>query len=321
MTHPPEVASAALIHPNVTPRRAAAWSVAICALAVAGCAASDGGAGPSAEGGSPTAEGGSPTGGPATGQVSAASDAPTAATADPAGTAAPATDRPATDPPATDQPATDQPVTNPLVTNPPAVDPPGTQPPPARDLSFLWIDPEEMVAAWAAANGALSAAGGGPRLELTSGDLAIAPLASAGDGFAAVDVFPDGFLSGTIDPGGEVSALVITTDPTGETAASVLASSLDAVVATWAGFGVDGQEFSVAVDAAYADLVSGGPTVGEQRFVRGPDGLTYVAVLSVIDDVVDGAPALEVAVIPVPDEEVARSIVELLRVEMRAVTG
>jgi len=153
-------------------------------------------------------------------------------------------------------------------------------------------------------------------------DVTIGPLQSAGDGFAALGAFPPGFLSGTIDPGGEVSALVTTLDPTVESASSALMTSLTALATVWSQGGIEDTDlFVVDVRAAYDRLAAGTQDEPVQEFVPGPFGTPYVVVLSQLEEGAPGVRVIEVAAIPVPEEEVARSVVELLRLELRAVTG
>ncbi len=234
-------------------------------------------------------------------------------------TVAVATDPPVTDPPSSDPPSTDPPSTDPPSTDPPSTDAANTAP---RDLSYLWNDLDEMVGQWERAGSQLITLDPDDvvTLVLSVDDFEVAALQSAGDGFAATEVFTAGYLAGTIDPGGEVSALVTTIYPDDEAAGSLLATSLGSVVLPWADLQLDDGEFSAAVGAAYDELTAQAPIVGEQRFVRGPDGLTYVAVLTVIEVEAIGKLAVEVAVIPLPDEEAALAVVELLRLELRAVT-
>jgi hypothetical protein len=273
-----------VIQSLIRPRRIAAVGVAVFVIAASACSSSD--------------------------EKSVSADA-----------VAVATDPPVTDPPVTDPPVTDPPVTDPPVTDPPVSDPPVTEPA-LRDLSFLWNDVAEMADEWDHTNSLLNTVDPESvvRLELTEDDLEVAGLQSAGEGFAATDAFTAGFISGTIDPAGEVSALVTTIYPDDDASGSLLATSLGAVMLPWTDIIQDDESFSTAVGDAYGQLLADGLTIGEQRFVRGPEGLTYVAVLTTIEVEATGRPAIEIAVIPVPVEETALSVVELLRLELRAVT-
>jgi len=302
--HPDTLAP--VTRPSIRSPRTAILATAILGIAFAGCSSADGGSAPPDS-------------------VRVASDVPVSDNAEPQTTDPAVTDPAVTDPAVTDPAVTEPPTTEPAVTTDPAVtEPVTTEPSPApRDESYLWNDVGEMVSGWDSANQLLNTLepDSVDRLVLTADVVAVAPLQSAGDGFATTDAFTAGFLSGTIDPAGEVSALVTTIDPDDEGARSLLATSLGAVTLPWSELGVDDGGFANAVRDAYGELSALGPSIGEQRFVATPDGLPYAAVLTIIEVEPTGNPAIEVAVIPVPDEATARSVVELLRLELRAVTG
>ncbi len=230
----------------------------------------------------------------------------------------PATD-PAIDPPASD-PATDPPATDAATPDPPASDPSTSDPDPPPDLSFLWNDIDGFVAAWEGTNTTLEDTDPGTTaIVLTTDDLVIAPLDSGGDGFGATEITTAGYLSGTIDPSGEVSALVTTVDPDDPDATLLLATAMITLRNLWAA--QDTEEFLSGVESAYLELSDDAAEVGEQRFVAGPFGSPYSAVTTRFEREGTGEVLVEVAVIPVPDEQVGLSVVELLRFELTAVTG
>lgn len=270
---------------------------------------------------------GGDSGGSAVDETTVAPPDPPATDVTPAGTGPSATDAPsetaadgpaATDPPVSDPPATDPPVTEPSATDPPVTEPspddPGTDLPP--DLSFLWNDVETFVAAWGDTNDELAVTDPDVApVVLAVEDLRVDAMPSAGEGFSATDVEPAGYVAGTIDPGGEVSALVTAVDPTADRARLLLATAMITLGGAWAD--LDTDEFLADVEAGYLSFETDAASlIGEQVFVAGPFGSPYSAVLTVIDGGDRGAALVEVAVIPVDDEQVALSIVEVLRTEM-----
>ena len=134
------------------------------------------------------------------------------------------------------------------------------------------------------------------------------PLSVGGDGFITSDLIDGGSLQGTVDPDGEVSALVTVVDPGAAPSESAIFTAVVALAAAW--LAEEDAAYIDAVPSAYERVRDAAP--GEQAFVAGPAGTPYSFVLTVIEDD-DDRRLVEMAVIPIVEEALALDIVEILR--------
>lgn len=205
-----------------------------------------------------------------------------------------------------DDAATTTATTVPATTAPATTAPATTAPAPVAEPLFGSVG--GFVAAYTAVGG--SGATQGTEFALTEDALTTGPIDDPlGDtGFISVEAIPSGVIGGAADADGAVTALFVFVDPLTGSAAPAVLSLLGSMVATPARFdeAAFAREYrSLAIEAA----------------VRADDQIWYPSTNdsghSVVVTVVKGAAGsnnlVEVAIVPIADEEAAKAAVKPLR--------
>lgn len=187
-------------------------------------------------------------------------------------------------------------------------DPAVTSSPATGAAPVLWPSLGRFAEFFSASSEVIAADTGGTSYWLTLDDVVMGDAEGFGDGFVAPSLFDAGIMLGTMNESGEVTATMLLFDPDGASAADVLTAFLTSLLGSGTSFDLD------PVLADYSGLVARSRDgAGEQLWFGNDGGTNHSLVVSVVEGAVPGDNLIEVAVVPIRDEESAKAGVALVR--------
>lgn len=172
----------------------------------------------------------------------------------------------------------------------------------------LWPSLERFLEFYSASSEAVASDTGGETFTVSVDDVVIGEVDGFDRGFAATAFFDAGIMVGTLNETDEVTSALLLFDPDGQSAADALSAFLVSMLGSSTSFELN------ALLEEYAGLVTRSRDgAGEQLWFTNTSATNHSLVVTVVEGAVAGDNLIEVAVVPVADEESAKAAVQVVR--------